>query len=576
MHLISLSASESSFKKVIFNKSGASFILAKQIAPEQEDKNKTYNGVGKSLLIALVNYCLGASTSNKITKSLQQILPEWHFILDIEVHNKSYEIIRYANRSNLITLNKEELSLGDFTKKLEALCFDVPNEIGFLSFRSLLPFFLRPSKQSYLSYDEPLKVSTPYHKQLYNAFLLGLDVHLAQTKRELKKDLDDTKKLQRNIQSDPILKKFFEGSEDSSLAIAELNEKIQKLGYDLKRFEVANDYYQVKKEADQIKSSIDKVHNQLVLKRMGIDNIDNSLKITPDVNRSDIESVYNESKLVFQLEVEKQLSDLETFYHDLAINRTRRLNQHRSAIIDEIRQLEEKVQVLKDKLDEHLQFLNAHQALDVFTKMTNLLSSLQQQREKLQGYEKLQHDYEQKKTSLAKDMLLETEKTTSYLDKIKDKNDSIMDSFRALVKQFYPEALAGVTIHPNSGKNQIRYDIEAKIQSDSSDGINSVKLFCYDLILLTQENNHSMQFMFHDSRLFSDIDEAHCNVLFNIVENAFPQEGNLQYIASINQNQLHSLSQEARAFVEGHVVQTLTDDSDDGKLLGITVELEYD
>ena len=82
-----------------------------------------------------------------------------------------------------------------------------------------------------------------------------------------------------------------------------------------------------------------------------------------------------------------------------------------------------------------------------------------------------------------------------------------------------------------------------------------------------------MNFMFHDSRLFSDIDEVHCNVLFEIVKTKFTDK---QYIASINQNQLNALSKDMQDFVNSHVVRELTDDSDDGKLLGITVELEYD
>ena len=147
-----------------------------------------------------------------------------------------------------------------------------------------------------------------------------------------------------------------------------------------------------------------------------------------------------------------------------------------------------------------------------------------------------------------------------------------MEYFRTLAKQFYPNSLAGITVHNNDGVNQIRYDIEAKIQSDASDGINSVKLFCYDLTLLMHGNHHNINFIFHDSRLLSDIDEIHCDELFEIVKNKF---SNKQYIASINQNQLNALSLESQEFVKNNIVQELTDDSDSGKLLGITVELEY-
>ena len=82
-----------------------------------------------------------------------------------------------------------------------------------------------------------------------------------------------------------------------------------------------------------------------------------------------------------------------------------------------------------------------------------------------------------------------------------------------------------------------------------------------------------MNFIFHDSRLYSDIDEVHCNVLFEIVRTRFKDK---QYIASINQNQLNALSDDMQNFVKNHIVKELTDDSETGKLLGITVELEHD
>lgn len=478
MRLISLSASEPTFKTVVFNKSGASFILAKQEKPEQFDNSKTYNGVGKSLLIALIDFCLGASTRNKITKSLHQTLPCWHFILKIEIDNQLYTAVRHTDKPEQISLNNEQLTLTDFCSKLEKLCFEIPTGFQYLSFRSLLPFFIRPSKQSYINYDEPTKTGTPYQKQLYNAFLLGLDVTLSQTKMDLKKQIDETNKLHKNIKNDPILKQFFEGYRDSSLALADLNEKIEKIELDLQKFEIADDYYHIKQEADDIKSNLDKTQNKIILRSINVDSINQSLKISPDVNRSDIQNIYDESKLVFQLDIETQLIELEKFYHDLTVNRTKRLQQQKHEIINELKELEGQFTSLKENFDSHMKFLDAHQALDVFTKMSSRLADLQQNREKLQGYEKLQHDYEQKKTSLKKDMLSQSEETTTYLEQVRDDINKIMEYFRTLVKRFYPASLAGITVRNNDGKNQIRYDIEAKIQSDSSDGINSVKLFC--------------------------------------------------------------------------------------------------
>jgi len=575
VHLISLSANQESFKTVNFNKYGASFIVAKQDNPEQKDDQKTYNGVGKSLLIALVNYCLGAKPNSKISSSLQQKLPDWQFSLKIKINQQQHTIIRYTNDTKTCYLDEKKYPITEFLNQLEELCFNIPDEFQYLSFRSLLPFFIRPSKESYINYDEPVKAGKPYQKQLYNAFILGLDVNLSKGKLNLKKDLDEITKTHKIIKHDPILKQFLEGDKDSSLALADINEKVNNLDKDLKKFEVADDYYQVNQEANNIKKQLDKTHNQLILKKNNIDNIDKSLNINPDISREDIKKVYDESNLVFQLEIEKQLIDVEKFYQDLTVNRTSRLQKQKKIIKKEITELDNKFSDLKKQLDNRLKFLNAHKALDVFTNMSNQLSSLLQQRERLKSYEKLQKDFEHKKTSLQKEMLLETEKTSSYLEESTPLINNVMEYFRLLAKQFYPNSIAGITVHNNDGVNQIRYNIEAKIESDTSDGINSVKLFCYDLTLLMQGLNHSMGFIFHDSRLYSNIDEAHGNVLFEVIKQRFTGT-NYQYIATVNQNQLNMLSRENQDFIEENTILSLTDDSDNGKLLGITVELEYD
>jgi len=573
MRLISLTANQETFKDITFNKSGASFIVAKQSNPEQFDNNKTYNGVGKSLLVALINFCLGASANNKITKSLQEKLPNWQFFLTVEIKDKCYRIERHAGSPSKIKLNNESLAVSDFCEKLQKFCFDISPDIQYLSFRSLLPFFIRPSKKSYVEYDNPEQVNKPYQKQLYNAFLLDLNIDLSQAKMLLKKKITDTNKLHQNIKKDPILKQFFEGYQDSSLELADLDEKIKKLEKDLRQFEVADDYYQIKQESDDIKRKIDETQNTIELKKNSIKNIEQSLKISPDVDKKDIKKIFDESKLVFRVNVEKQLSELEIFYKSLKVNRGKRLGRQKQIILNEVESLKKDFVSLKQNFDKNMKFLNAHQALDIFTKMNASLSEMIQSKKKLQSYEKLQHDYGQKKISLKKDMILQSEKTVNYLDDAKEDIRVIMEYFRVLAKLFYPNSLSGITVKNNDGFNQIRYDIEAKIQSDSSDGINSVKLFCYDITTLMQGNNHIMNFIFHDSRLFSDIDETHCNELFKIVQDRFSDK---QYIASINQNQLNTLSDSVKKFVKKNTIQELTDDSDNGKLLGITVELEYD
>ena len=579
MRLISISANQDSFKKINFHSSGASFIIAEQKDPTQSDKKKTYNGVGKSLLVALIDFCLGAGASSGITKTLSSCddLKDWKFTLKLSIKGKSYIITRSVDNHKSIELNDETLKLTEFHQRMQELCFDIEEGFKFLSFRSLLPFFLRPSKTSYTNYDEPQKFKQSYQKLLYNAFLLGLDVFLADKKKVLKDDLTIRRNSLRNTEKDPIMRGFFghnqNVSNDYLLLLTDIEERIKKLEKDLKNYRVAKDYYQRQEEADQLKKLIDEKQKQIYLHKSTIKRIDQSLRFEVDIDQKDIKKIYEESKKVFLVKVEKRLSDLEKFYTDLKTNRTKRLAEQKRSIMSELEKLEAEAAKSQTQFDETLAFLGAHGALDVFVEKNKQLSELKQKREKLVSYEKFQKECKKEIKKLEQSLVDENGKTAEYLEINESFLESINNDFRTLAKKFYPDELAGITIVNNEGENQIRYNIEAKIESDSSDGINSVKLFCYDLCVLFGANNHHIDFIFHDSRLFSDIDEPHCGVLFDIVRDKFKDK---QYIASINQKDLITLAEPVQAFIRQNTVCKLNDESEEGKLLGRRVELEYD
>ena len=80
---------------------------------------------------------------------------------------------------------------------MQDLCFDIPKDISYISFRSLISFFIRPSRESYVNFDEAQSTPNSYQKMLYNSFLLGLNVMLAQEKYNLKFEQDRIKNLKQ-------------------------------------------------------------------------------------------------------------------------------------------------------------------------------------------------------------------------------------------------------------------------------------------------------------------------------------------------------------------------------------------
>ncbi len=578
MQLIKVYSNKESFRTVKFNENGLSFIIARQKEPGVSEKGKTYNGVGKSLLVRIIHYCLGANV--KGYKSFCDKLQGWDFYVDFSIDNKVYTAKRSNDYPQKIFLDGKGLSIKKFNEKMESLCFNIPQNIGYLSFRSLLPFFIRPKRESYVSYDRPVKTGNAYQMVLYNSFLLGLDVFLAQKKHSIKKEQDRIKKLESNFKNDTLLRNFFSGDKDVTLTILDLEEQIKKLDEDLNGFKVAKDYNEVQVEADRIENELFSLNNKVILMQNSIDKIGKSLNIETTMSKNDVESVYEEANISFSENLIKTLDELEDFYNKLITNRKKRLLEQKNKLISEKKNKIEDVKRLQKEFDKFMKYLGDHQALDVFVALSNKSADLKTQRDNLKKYQDLQAEYKDKERQAEKSQLELTEETEKYLKAMEPDIAELRDCFRGLAKRFYPNSVSGLTIENNDGDNQLRFNIDAKIESDTSDGINNVKIFCYDLTVLFKGYNHKINFIFHDSRLFDGIDERQKAEIFRTVYKEFGGS-NKQYIATVNQNQLDEIKKQLNEdqynnIITNNTVLTITDEDSSEKLLGITVDITED
>src|SRR5690606_29096928 len=177
---------------------------------------------------------------------------------------------------------------------------------------------------------------------------------------------------------------------------------------------------------------------------------------------------YKEASVILPEGLTKRMEDLEKFYKHLTVNREKRLLDQKNHISQELLNLTQKFNKEKSELDKNLQYLNTHQALDIFVKLTNLLSELKGEKEQLERYDQLLKQYQEQKIKLERDFVDATAKTAAYLVEAEGMIKGLRDFFRELAKRFYPDAAAGITVYNNDGDNQIRYDYDAKIQADAS------------------------------------------------------------------------------------------------------------
>lgn len=578
MYLIELNANKSSFKTVKFKK-GVNFIVGGKHG-EEDNNNNTYNGVGKSLMVKIIHFCLGCNT----IKSFKEHLSDWEFSLKFEVNDKIYVAKRKCNDQSKIILNDEQMTVRNFNIFMGEILFNLDNvQYNYLTFRSLISRFIRPNKSSYNTYDNFIKKENEYSKNLCNGYLLGLDVYLINQKKTLIDRKKEIKSAEKIIKEDETILSFFK-SNNIDVDIVDLEQDIKKLEQDIKNFKIAENYYEIKVEADNEQKELNDLENKILIIENAIENIDKSLNIKTDISKDKILLMYKEAKIEFNNIIIKKLQEVENFHNALLDNRKRRLLKQKNEFQVKLKNNKIRKKELSILLDSNLNLLGDYGALDEYNALNNKLNEYRNRLKKLNDYKNLVQEYKKEFNKINLELEKENILTNDYL---KDKKDIINKNiliFRELSKRFYPNKTAGIQIDNNeSNRNQNRFNISVEIQDDTSDGVNDIKIFCYDYTFLINRFNSNVNFIWHDSRLFSDIDPRQKKECIKIAYE-YTKKYNLQYIATLNEDFMDTIKgssdeneyNEIKHIVEDNTQLHLTDNDAAGKLLGIQVDLKYE
>ncbi|WP_214812785.1 MULTISPECIES: DUF2326 domain-containing protein [unclassified Exiguobacterium] len=574
MRLIRLSSNMDSFHTIEF-KDGLNLIIGKQANPDDKSLDKTYNGVGKSLLIYILHFCLG---SNKIS-SFEEKIPDWEFILEFSIDGEKYTSIRNTSNQSKILLNGKKLTLPKFRTIMLEKVFYVTEKVNNLTFNTLFPRFIRRDRESYVTYDTFIKNEQEYSKVLNNSFLLGLETEFVTEKQRLRTLFRQTKELKTNIEEDPIIRDHFNNNEDTEIEILDLEDSIEKLKNELAEFKIASNYNDIEKEADENHYQLKELENKRSLINNSIKHIDKSLKIQPDLSERKVINLYNQSRIEVPEMVVKKMEEAINFQKNLLKNRNKRLAKEKIKNNDKLKEIDISIENVGKKLDTALQYLNSHGALEDYNNLNKKLNDMQTKLERLNEYQEILRTYKKKLKDVQSDLNTQSNDTDNYLDTIQDLLEDIMSTFRDLSKTFYEKKPGGIKVNNNDRDNTIRFDIIAKIQDDSSDGVNEVKIFCFDMTILLLKQNHNFEFLFHDSRLFGNMDPRQ---RYNLLKLAYEKASSsgLQYIATINEDIILSfkdlmVEEEYKNIIEDSTRLILTDESDESKLLGIQVDMDY-
>ena len=116
------------------------------------------------------------------------------------------------------------------------------------------------------------------------------------------------------------------------------------------------------------------------------------------------------------------------------------------------------------------------------------------------------------------------------------------------------------------------YAFGVNIKSSRSQGVNYMKVFCYDMVLaeLGRERSCYPDFLIHDSTIFDGVDERQVARALKLAQRKCEKLG-FQYVCLINSDMVpyQEFDDEFTKIFNNNIVLSISDNHDDGGLLGI-------
>ena len=351
-----------------------------------------------------------------------------------------------------------------------------------------------------------------------NAFLLELDLDYVYQKRSTRKRYQELEKFEKSFKKDPVIREYYTGDLDVEFEISRLTQDIKKLESDIKNYNVAKNYAAIQVEADSMAEKLSQMKNRLYYLNTSIKNIKHSMNLYQGMDLEKVYSLYGEITELFKEGTLQTLENVTTFHMSIHTKRSERLAKELKTLSAAYLEEEKSNNELQKTFDEKMKLLAKSRALDFFAAINAQLTELKSKLSKLQDYTNISAHSKKEMAEAVKELSSQEVSTIEYLEAYKEQAHPVYLGFRYLANEFYPDVPAGISIQNNEGNNQERFKISAKIQNDASDGINEVKMFCYDLNNLINSTDSFVETCGICNLAFKD--DANARSLYTITDSA--------------------------------------------------------
>ena len=568
-----------SFKTVEF-KPGFNVVLADRT--KESTITDSRNGLGKTTLIEIIHFCLGANTVRGKGLMIDP-LEGWRFSLDMRIDGRKLSVTRSTAEPRWFHLEGDIDELGISDRRMDGMrAMDLKSWIATLgrllygldgreksykyhpTFRDLMSYLVRRRTESFVTPFAHVLQQPGKNRQVSNAFLLGLSWEQASQTHELgdeQRALNELRKAAQEGLLEGAVGTLGNLEAERTRLESQRREQIERLD----TFRVHLSYSELEVEANSLTSECHRLANANQSDGRLLDLYHEALQSEEEPDTDDMLRVYRDIGRVMPNLVTRRLDEVREFHRRIVANRReylrdeiQRIESNRERRRQRIREMDERraqlLEVLSTHgaLQEHVQLRDLH--LDTVSKLREIDSRIAN----LRRFDEGKSDVKVRKEFHLQDMRRELLERQSVKDQAVEFFDS---NFQAL----YGTAGDLVLEVAESG---FRFDVE--IPRSGSHGVSNMNIFCYDLTLaqLWSRRRPSPGFLIHDSTIFDGVDERQIALALELAQREAESHG-FQYVCALNSDTV-PYGDFSEGFDLGEFVRLrLTDESEEGGLLGI-------
>lgn len=551
------------------------------------DETESTNGLGKTILLRIIHFCLGSDFAKERTLSH----PDLHnttFSLEFNERDISFEVHRNTAKPKIVSVTWEfvaDLSLeferdGDLavmsiedwrcalSARLvpEARVSDEPMKFN-PSFRDLSYYLIRLGKEAFAEPQTAFKNQSGLSRRIDTSFLLGLNWPIQRQLHELQETRASVNAALRALAD--------AAAADNETSIGDLEadrvlleEAFAKREKEVSEFNLCEDYHELEGELQAVDTEIHGLLNDNHADGRLLSYYQESAQETPLFDANEPVEILRDAGALFRPEALRSLDEVADFHRQIYANRKQFLAAEITRLNDRIKIRNGDIARASATKSAILKTLSSSGALNALIALQRGASELSLQLEALKARIEDRKRFDRRKDELTRDI----SQARTLLKQDLDDRRAAIDEAIALFGD-YTRVLYGIPGKLGVDVNRDGYQFSFAIDRMGSDGVDQMVVFCFDLVVATLRARRGGRFrsLVHDSSMFADVDPRQYGLALQLAYHVSQTE-KFQYVCCLNvgalpRDHLGDLD------LEPHIKLKLSDDGDAGRLLGKRLRL---